>query len=58
MNKKLYTMKTQDIKTGEETVMYGHATINVMHDFLEAYLSETTRVIIEEYLPIEHMEDL
>lgn len=46
---KLYTMLQRDRKTGEEKVIYGHATVNVIHQYLEAYVNNENDVIIREY---------
>lgn len=45
----LFTMSRRDRKTGEEQVIYGHVTINVIHDYLEAYVDDEHDVIVNRY---------
>lgn len=47
--KPLFTMITEDINTGERTVIYGHTTLNVIEMYLQAYIGRDTRVIVELY---------
>lgn len=45
----LYTMRVRDRKTGEEKIIYGHVTVNVIHDYFEAYVTDEKDVIVSHY---------
>lgn len=50
MKTKLYTMVTKNKETGQEKIIYGHAAINVIRQFLEAHVDEENDVLISECL--------
>ncbi len=45
----LFTMIQVNRETGEQKVIYGHASKNVMSNYWQAYVDEKHYVIIEEY---------
>lgn len=46
---KLYRMLQRNLKTGNDIVLYGHATENVISQFWQAYVGDDYVVIIQEY---------
>lgn len=46
----LYTMIQIDRATGDERIVYGHASINVINDYLTAYVNTRYDVRVEQYI--------
>lgn len=48
---KLYSLIQVEKETGKRAVVYGHATENVIQEFLTAYINTSHYVIVQEYDP-------